>query len=60
MIVIAFPSAWAADAADYLRRGLELRDRYRDEPLASFCLAPHAPYTVSDPSLRRISTLAAA
>ena len=59
MIVIEFPSAWAADAADYLRRGLELRDRYRDEPLASFCLAPHAPYTVSDPSLRRISTLAA-
>ena len=59
MIVIEFPSAYASDPADYLRRGLELRDRSGDEPLASFCLAPHAPYTVSDSSLRRISTLAA-
>ena len=59
MIVIEFPSAYAADAEDYLRRGLELRDRYRDESLASFCLAPHAPYTVADASLRKISTLAA-
>jgi 5-methylthioadenosine/S-adenosylhomocysteine deaminase len=59
MIVIEFPSAYASDAADYLRRGLELRDRYRDEGLASFCLAPHAPYTVADASLRKISTLAA-
>ena len=59
MIVIEFPSAYASDAADYLRRGLEVRDRYRDEPLASFCLAPHAPYTVSDSSLKHISTLAA-
>jgi 5-methylthioadenosine/S-adenosylhomocysteine deaminase len=59
IIVIEFPSAYAADAADYLRKGLELRDRYRDEPLASFCLAPHAPYTVSDASFRQIATLAA-
>jgi 5-methylthioadenosine/S-adenosylhomocysteine deaminase len=59
IIVIEFASAYAADAADYLRKGLELRDRYRDEPLASFCLAPHAPYTVSDPSFRQIATLAA-
>jgi 5-methylthioadenosine/S-adenosylhomocysteine deaminase len=59
MIVIEFPSAYASDAADYLRRGLEVRDRSGDEPLASFCLAPHAPYTVSDSSLRKISTLAA-
>ena len=59
IIVIEFPSAYAADAADYVRKGLELRDRYRDEPLASFCLAPHAPYTVSDTSFRQIATLAA-
>ena len=59
IIVVEFPSAYAADAADYVRKGLELRDRYRDEPLASFCLAPHAPYTVSDASFRQIATLAA-
>ena len=59
MIVIEFPSSYASDPADYLRRGLELRDRYAGHPLATFCLAPHAPYTVSDDSFRRIATLAA-
>src|SRR5258708_23166825 len=59
IIVIEFPSAYAADAADYLRKGLEVRDRYRDERLASFCIAPHAPYTVADASLRQVAVLAA-
>ena len=59
IIVIEFPSAYASDAEDYLRKGLELRDRFRDQPLASFCLAPHAPYTVSDATFRRIATLSA-
>jgi 5-methylthioadenosine/S-adenosylhomocysteine deaminase len=59
VIVIEFPSAYAADPADYLRKGLELRDRMREESLASFCLAPHAPYTVSDETLKKVGTLAA-
>ena len=59
IIVIEFPSAYAADAADYLRKGLETRDRFGEERLASFCLAPHAPYTVSDATFRQIATLAA-
>lgn len=57
VIVIDFPSAYASDAGDYLRKGLELRDRMCDEPLVGFALAPHAPYTVSDDVLRRIATL---
>src|SRR3954467_11099723 len=59
IIVIEVPSAYAADAADYVRKGLELRDKYRDDPLASFFIAPHAPYTVSDAMLRHIATIAA-
>ncbi|HZM34286.1 MAG TPA: TRZ/ATZ family hydrolase [Burkholderiales bacterium] len=59
IIAIEFPSAYASDAADYLAKGLAVRDRWRDNPLASFCLAPHAPYTVSDGTFRRIATLAA-
>ena len=59
LIVIEFPSAYASDPADYLSKGLAVRDRYRDEPLVSFTLAPHAPYTVSDATFRRIGTLAA-
>jgi 5-methylthioadenosine/S-adenosylhomocysteine deaminase len=30
-----------------------------DDPLLSFCLAPHAPYTVADKTFERIATLAA-
>jgi 5-methylthioadenosine/S-adenosylhomocysteine deaminase len=59
IIVIEFPSAYGTDPADYLRKGLALRDRYRDEPLASFCLAPHAPYTVADEWFKKAATLAA-
>jgi 5-methylthioadenosine/S-adenosylhomocysteine deaminase len=59
LIVIEFPTAYASDPADYLRKGLALRDRLGDRPLTSFCLAPHAPYTVSDASFRQVGTLAA-
>jgi 5-methylthioadenosine/S-adenosylhomocysteine deaminase len=59
IIVVEFPSAYASDAADYLRKGLALRDREGEDPLVSFCLAPHAPYTVSDGSFKQIAKLAA-
>jgi 5-methylthioadenosine/S-adenosylhomocysteine deaminase len=59
LIVFEFPTPYASDAADYLRKGLALRDRVSDDPLVSFCLAPHAPYTVSDASFRQVAMLAA-
>jgi len=59
LIVIDFPSAYASDPDDYLRKGLALRDRASEQPLVSFCFAPHAPYTVSDPTFRHVATLAA-
>ena len=59
IIVFEFPSAYGSDAPDYLRKGLEVRDRYGEHDLVSFCLAPHAPYTVSDASFRQVRTLAA-
>jgi 5-methylthioadenosine/S-adenosylhomocysteine deaminase len=58
MICIEFPTAYASDAQDYLRKGLAARDRFRGEPSLSFCLAPHAPYTVSDRSFEQILTYA--
>lgn len=58
MIVIEFPSAYASDASDYLQKGLATRDAYQGESLLSFTFAPHAPYTVSDESLKRIAVLA--
>ena len=57
MIAIEFPSAYASDAQDYLEKGLATRDAYRGETLLSFCLAPHAPYTVGDETMKRIAVL---
>ena len=58
IITIDMPTAYAADADDYLAKGLAARDRYQDQPLISFCMAPHAPYTVSDRAFARVVTLA--
>jgi 5-methylthioadenosine/S-adenosylhomocysteine deaminase len=57
MIVIEFPSPYATDAMDYLNKGIALRDHLREEPLLSFCIAPHAPYTVSDKAFERIAVM---
>jgi 5-methylthioadenosine/S-adenosylhomocysteine deaminase len=58
VITVEFPSAYATDTANYLHKGLATRDSYQGEELLSFCLAPHAPYTVSNETLERIATLA--
>jgi 5-methylthioadenosine/S-adenosylhomocysteine deaminase len=59
MIAIEFPTRYAADADDYLSKGLAVRDRYSNEERLSFCLAPHAPYTVADKTFSKVATLAA-
>jgi 5-methylthioadenosine/S-adenosylhomocysteine deaminase len=58
IIAVEFPSAYATDAHGYLHKGLATRDAYQGEATLSFCLAPHAPYTVSDATLERIAVLA--
>ncbi|HEC28886.1 MAG TPA: TRZ/ATZ family hydrolase [Gammaproteobacteria bacterium] len=57
LIVLDFPSAWATDADDYINKGLEVNDRFRDESLVTTAFAPHAPYTVSDQPLQRVQVL---
>ncbi|WP_265943766.1 TRZ/ATZ family hydrolase [Dechloromonas sp. A34] len=54
---LEFPTPYASDADDYLDKGLAVRELWRNNPLIGFCLAPHAPYTVSDRSFERILTL---
>ena len=58
LILIDFPSPWATDAQDYFRKGQAVHDRFRDHPLVSIALAPHAPYSVSDEVLVRVRALA--
>jgi 5-methylthioadenosine/S-adenosylhomocysteine deaminase len=58
LVVLDFPTAYAADADDYLHKGLTLRDALRDSERITTCLAPHAPYTVSDRTFEKILTYA--
>jgi 5-methylthioadenosine/S-adenosylhomocysteine deaminase len=58
IIAVEFPTAYASDAEDHLRKGLAVRDQFRSERLLTFCMAPHAPYTVSDKTFEKILTLA--
>jgi 5-methylthioadenosine/S-adenosylhomocysteine deaminase len=59
IVVIEFPSSYAADTDDYLAKGLAVRDALSEDPLTSFCIAPHAPYSVADKTFKNIATLAA-
>jgi 5-methylthioadenosine/S-adenosylhomocysteine deaminase len=58
MIVVDFPTRYADNADEYLRRGLELYDHYRDHPLVRPAFAPHSTYAVSEAPLERVRTLA--
>lgn len=52
--IIDFPSAWAKTQDEYFDKGLAVRDQFKHNPLLSFSMAPHAPYTVCDASFERI------
>lgn len=58
MIALEFPTAWAENADEYISKGLEVRDRFKGEPLVFTTFAPHAPYSVGDGTLMRIRQLA--
>ncbi len=58
MILIDFPTVWAKDAEEYIHKGLELHDYYRNNPRIRTAFAPHAPYTVSNQPLERVQILA--
>ena len=58
LLVLDFPSAYASDADDYLQKGFDAHDTWRNNPLISSSIAPHAPYTVSDSSLEKVMTYA--
>ncbi len=58
LVVLDFPTAYATDADDYLQKGFESHDTWRNNPLISSSFAPHAPYTVSNPTFEKIITYA--
>ena len=56
--VFDFPTADGKNPDEYIHKGLNLRDTYKDNDLIKIACAPHAPYTVGDETLRRIATYA--
>ncbi|MEO0443465.1 MAG: TRZ/ATZ family hydrolase [Pseudomonadota bacterium] len=56
--ILEFPSAWAENADHYITKGLAVRDHYRSHELIVVNFGPHAPYTVSDNTFKRIALLA--
>ncbi len=58
MIVFDGPTGYASSADACIQKGLMARDQWRNHPLIDFSFAPHAPYTVSDDSFRRVIQLA--
>jgi len=58
LIVIDLPTSWASNSDEYLTKGEFIHDTFKHNPLISTAFAPHAPYTVSDDSLKRIAVLA--
>lgn len=58
LVVLDFPTPYAADADDYLHKGLAARDGMAGFERVSTCFAPHAPYTVSDRTLQKVLTYA--
>jgi 5-methylthioadenosine/S-adenosylhomocysteine deaminase len=58
LITLEFPSSYASDSEDYIQKGLEARDALRQESRLTFCMAPHAPYTVSDRTFGRVMLMA--
>ena len=57
--ILDFPTPWARDADEYISKGLALRDTIKHSPLITLGFGPHAPYTVSQPTLARVAILAA-
>lgn len=58
LVVLEFPSIYANDADDYLQKGFDARDQWRDQALITSSLAPHAPYTIEDRTFEKVITYA--
>ncbi len=56
--VLDFPTVWAQDADEYISKATMLHDDYRHSEIIHTAFGPHAPYTVSDAPLQKLSTLA--
>ena len=55
--ILEFPNAYAQNADEYIAKGLREQVPFYGDDLIRFVLAPHAPYTVSDATFRKVVDL---
>ena len=57
--VLDFPTNYAANADGYIDKALLTLEKFQNNPLITVGFGPHAPYTVSDAPLKRLTELVA-
>lgn len=58
LIVIDFPTIYAQDAAEYLKKSEVVYETFHHHPLIRLAMAPHSPYAVSEQPLEQVAQLA--
>lgn len=56
--ILDFPTVWGSGPDDYIKKTLELHEKYKGNEFIQIALGPHAPYTVSDEPFKTIKSLA--
>jgi len=58
LIALDFPTIWADNIDEYLRKGIKLHDHYAGSSHIKPIFAPHSPYALSDESFKKVLTYA--
>jgi len=56
--IFEFPSNWGQNAPEYIHKGLQVRDAYKNHDMIKVVFGPHAPYTVSNATFEKVAMLA--
>lgn len=56
-VIMSVPTKWAQEESGYFDKAMATLDNLQEHPLITWSVAPHAPYTVSDNSLKRVKEL---
>jgi len=56
--IFEFPSNWGTSPQDYIHKGLEVHDAYKNNEMVNVAFGPHAPYTVSNDTFSKVVMLA--
>lgn len=56
--IFEFPSNWGQNAAEYIHKGLQVRDAYKNHDMIRVAFGPHAPYTVANATFEKVAMLA--